>query len=83
MLSFFERIKNFNKAFNIYQVAVENYDINKILSYMVLVQAYEICFELAWKCLKDYLQEKRIEVNYSTEVIKKAFNKNALQDGQI
>ena len=83
MLSFFERIKNFNKAFNIYQVAVENYDINKILSYMVLVQAYEICFELAWKCLKDYLQEKWIEVNYSTEVIKKAFNKNALQDGQI
>ena len=50
---------------------------------MALVQTYEICFELAWKCLKDYLQEKGIEANYPTEVIKEAFNKNTLKDGQL
>ncbi len=78
-----ERIENFNKAFNIYQDAVNDYDVNKILTHMALVQSYEICFELAWKCLKDYLQEKGIEANYPTEVIKEAFNKNTLKDGQI
>ena len=83
MSRLYERIENFNKAFNIYQEAVSAYDINKILTHMALVQSYEICFELAWKCLKDYLQEKGIETNYPTEVIKEAFNKNTLQDGQI
>ena len=78
-----ERIENFNKAFDIYQEAVGEFDINKVLTHMALVQTYEICFELAWKCLKDYLREKGIEANYPTEVIKEAFNKNTIQDGQL
>jgi len=83
MSRLYERIENFNKAFNIYQDAVKDYDTTKILTHMALVQSYEICFELAWKCLKDYLQEKGIEANYPTEVIKEAFNKNTLKDGQV
>lgn len=78
-----ERIENFNKAFDIYSDAVKEFDEKKVLTHMALVQAYEICFELAWKCLKDYLQEKGIEVNYPTEVIKEAFNKNTLKNGQL
>lgn len=78
-----ERIENFNKAFNIYSDAVKYFDEKKVLTHMALVQTYEICFELAWKCLKDYLQEKGIEANYPTEVIKEAFNKNTLKDGQL
>lgn len=78
-----ERIENFNKAFDIYQEAVNEFDINKVLTHMALVQTYEICFELAWKCLKDYLKERGIEANYPTEVIKEAFNKNTIKDGQL
>ena len=78
-----ERIENFNKAFNIYSEAVEDFDEKKVLTHMALVQTYEICFELAWKCLKDYLQQKGIDVNYPTEVIKEAFNKNTLKNGQL
>ena len=78
-----ERIENFNKAFNIYSDAVKHFDEKKVLTHMALVQTYEICFELALKCLKDYLQEKGIEANYPTEVIKEAFNKNTLKDGQL
>ena len=78
-----ERIENFNKAFNIYSDAVKSFDEKKVLTHMALVQTYEICCELAWKCLKDYLQEKGIEANYPTEVIKEAFNKNTLKDGQL
>lgn len=78
-----ERIENFNKAFDIYQEAVNEFNINKVLTHMALVQTYEICFELAWKCLKDYLKERGIEANYPTEVIKEAFNKNTIKDGQL
>lgn len=78
-----ERIENFNKAFDIYSDAVKEFDEKKVLTHMALVQAYEICFELAWKCLKDYLQQKGIDVNYPTEVIKEAFNKNTLKNGQL
>ena len=74
---------NFNKAFDIYSDAVKEFDEKKVLTHMALVQAYEICFELAWKCLKDYLQQKGIDVNYPTEVIKEAFNKNTLKNGQL
>ena len=74
---------NFNKAFDIYSDAVKEFDEKKVLTHMALVQAYEICFELAWKCLKDYLQQKVIDVNYPTEVIKEAFNKNTLKNGQL
>ena len=83
MSRFSERIENFNKAFDIYKKAVGEFDTNKVLTHMALVQTYEICFELAWKCLKDYLKEKGIEANYPTEVIKEAFNKNTIQDGQL
>lgn len=78
-----ERAENFNKAFEIYKEAVENYDVDRILSHLALVHAYEICFELAWKCLKDYLREKGIETNYPLEVIKEAFNKETLKNGQL
>lgn len=83
MSRFNERVENFSKAFNIYQEAVNAFDTSKILTHMALVQTYEICFELAWKCLKDYLQEKGIEVNYPTEVIKEAFNNETIKNGQL
>ena len=79
----YKRVENFSKAFNIYQEAVNAFDTSKILTHMALVQTYEICFELAWKCLKDYLQEKGIEVNYPTEVIKEAFNNETIKNGQL
>ena len=78
-----ERIENFNKAFNIYNDAVKAFDKKKVLTHMALVQTYEICFELAWKCLKDYLKERGMKVSYPTDVIKEAFNNNTLKDGQM
>lgn len=83
MSRFQERIENFNKAFGFYQEAVKEFDTSKVLTHLALVQAYEICFELAWKCLKDYLQEKGIEVSYPKDTIKEAFNKNTLENGQL
>lgn len=80
-----ERIENFNRAFAILNEAFNAYNQNKenILTHMALVQAYEVCFELSWKVLKDYLSENGIHVYMPKEVIKEAFNKNVIENGQI
>ncbi len=80
-----ERIENFNRAFAIFNDAVNAYNQNKenILTHMALVQSYEVCFELGWKVLKDYLAENGILVYLPKQVIKEAFNKNVISNGQI
>lgn len=80
-----ERIENFNRAFEIFNNAVKAYNQEKenILMHLALVQAYEVCFELSWKVLKDYLAENGLPVYLPKEVIKEAFNKNVIENGQI
>lgn len=79
-----ERIENFNRAFKIFNDAVCSYnqDTNNILMHMALVQAYEVCFELSWKVLKDYLAQNGVIVYLPKEVIKEAFNKHVISNGQ-
>ena len=47
------------------------------------IQRFEVAFELAWKTLKDYLEESGIVVNPATprSVIKEAFAAKLLDDG--
>lgn len=80
-----ERIENFNRAFEILTNAKNAYtqDKENILMHMALFQAYEVCFELSWKVLKDYLAENGLPVYLPKEVIKEAFNKNVIENGQI
>ena len=42
-----------------------------------------MCFELGWKVLKDYLNINGISVQLPRQVIKEAFNKEVIQNGQI
>jgi nucleotidyltransferase substrate binding protein (TIGR01987 family) len=49
------------------------------------IQRFEVAFELAWKTLKDYLEESGIVMNLVTPrvVIKEAFAAKLLDDGQV
>lgn len=80
-----ERIENFDRAYSIFFDAVNAYKKNNkdVLIQMALVQSYEICFELAWKVLKDYLLAKNIEVFTPKDVIKTSFNAQIIPNGQI
>ena len=80
-----ERIENFNKAFELYQNMRNNYVADKLndTNKLAIVQSFEIVFELAWKVLKDYLLENGIDANYPKTVIKEAFNKKTIQNGQV
>ena len=50
---------------------------------MALIQSFEICFELAWKVLKDYLQQKGINSLLPKDVIKEAFSTEIIKNGQV
>lgn len=78
-----ERIENFNRAYNIFVEAVKAFDKDKQLTHMALIQTFEICYELAWKVLKDYLFLRGISALFPKEVIKEAYNKEIIEDGQI
>lgn len=80
-----ERIENFNRAYLIFSEAVNAYNKDKsmVLSHLALVQAYEVCYELAWKVLKDYLFLNGISAQLPREVIKEAFSANVIKDGQV
>ena len=80
-----ERIENYNKAYSFFTDAVEAYNNDKtvILSHFALIQTYEVCFELAWKVLKDYLFINGINASMPREVIKEAFAANVIKDGQL
>ena len=78
-----ERIENFNRAFDIYVDAVNEFDKDKKLSHMALIQTFEVCYEIAWKILKDYLYMKGITTQFPREVIKEAFGAEVPINGQI
>ena len=80
-----ERIENFNRAYEIFTDAVQAYKSDKsaVLMQMALIQSFEICFELAWKILKDYLSAKAVEVFTPKDTIKSAFNAQIIMNGQV
>lgn len=80
-----ERIENFNRAFEIFQNTMASYkeDSLNMVFHMALVQSFEVCFELGWKILKDYLNINGINAQLPRQVIKEAFNKEVIQNGQI
>ncbi len=80
-----QRFQNYEKAFMNFEetvTCIKTYGINKIYV-MALIQAYEITFELAWKTIKDYLEFNGIKVDTPREVIKEAFQKNIIKNGQV
>lgn len=50
-----------------------------------VIQRFEYCFELAWKCVKDFLEEGGLVFAAVTprQVLKDAFAARILADGQV
>lgn len=78
-----QRLENYNKAMQYLAdgVAIQAPDM---LQKAGIIQLFEISFELAWKLLKDYLEEQGfVDINTPRSAIKKAFEIGLIQDGHV
>lgn len=75
-----QRFSNFEKALLFLQAGCSQKKWSQ-LEEAGIVQAFEFTFELAWKTLKDYLQQKGLKSNFPRDVIKDAFQMAIIEDG--
>ena len=82
-----QRFQNFDRAFLVLRSALEERDLEQMseLEKEGLIQRFEYSYELAWKTMKDYLEEQGTIINPVTprNVIKEAFSAQIIADGQV
>ena len=77
-----QRFQNFEKALNHLDAGLEKKELSD-LEKAGVIQIYEFTFELAWKTLKDFLEEKEVAVKYPKDTIKEAFKYEIIEDGDL
>jgi nucleotidyltransferase substrate binding protein (TIGR01987 family) len=77
-----QRFQNFEKAILQLQDAVVKNNLSK-LEKAGVIQVYEFTFELAWKTLKDFLEEKLVDVKYPRDTIKESFSFQLIKNGDV
>ena len=75
-----QRFQNYEKA---YLLLERNLDIAEPseLERAGIIQFFGMAFELAWKLMKDYLEEEGLVVISPKEAIKQAFQSDIIKDG--
>lgn len=77
-----QRFNNLDKAFGQLADAVSQKELSS-LEKAGLIQVYSFTFELAWKTLKDFLEEQGVTVKFPREIIRMAFKYELIDDGDI
>lgn len=78
-----QRYSSFKKAFLLLDQSVKQFNSLSILEKEGMVQRFEYTFELAWKTLKDYMESKGFLEKYPRDVIKRAFETECIDDGEV
>lgn len=82
-----QRFQNFDRAFVLLRSAMEERPLEQFsdLEQEGIIQRFEYSYELAWKTLKDYLQENGVIIAPITprNVIKEAFAAGMIDNGQV
>lgn len=88
MSKFQNRFDNYTKAVDRLREVIALYDVNKDIPMMnniirdSLIQRFEICYELSWKTIKEYMIFEGYEVGTSPRSILKAAYQNELLDSE-
>ncbi len=77
-----QRYDNFQKACNQLGKFIAKEELNE-LEEQGLIQCFEYTFELAWKTMKDYLEEEGFVVKSPRETIQTAFQNGLIVDGHL
>ena len=81
-----QRFQNFGRGFVLLREALERGpEALSMLEKEGVIQRFEYTFELAWKTLKDYLEEGGLVISPVTprQVIKDAFAAKVISDGDV
>jgi len=81
-----QRFQNFDRAYRLLADALKDGPAPlSILEKEGVIQRFEFTFKLAWKTLKDYLEEGGLQlaIILPRTVIKEAFASGLLQEGQV
>lgn len=82
-----QRFQNFSRAFILLRSAFEDRPLEELsdLEQEGIIQRFEYSYELAWKTMKDYLEENGIIITPVTprNVIKEAFAAGMIDNGQV
>lgn len=80
-----QRFQNFEKAYEVFRRRIDEYEDYKgsEAHEMALIQGFEMVVELAWKILKDYLENQGYEdLNTPKKVIRQAFQSEVITEGE-
>lgn len=77
-----QRFSNFDKAVTQLTEFIEKPSLNKF-EVQGLIQCFEYTFELAWKTMKDYLEQEGFEVKSPRATIQLAFQTQLIKDGHV
>lgn len=77
-----QRFQNFEKAIANLKHAVEMKDLSD-LEKSGVIKTYEYTFELAWKTLKDYLEDSQVAVKFPRDTIKEGFSYGIIKNGDV
>ncbi len=77
-----QRFQNFEMAIRQLQEAV-NTEKPSMLEKAGIIQIFEFTFELAWKTVKDFLEEKEVVVKFPRDTIKEGFMYEIIKDGDL
>lgn len=77
-----QRLSNYKKAAMQLTEFIEKGELNKF-EVQGLIQCFEYTFELAWKTMKDYLEEEGFEVKSPRATIQTAFQIQLITDGHV
>ncbi len=81
-----QRFENFERGFLLLRSALDGRTLDQLnqLEQEGVIQRFEYTFELAWKTLKDYLEDAGITLDqiHPRAVIKAAFAAKLLEDGE-
>ena len=82
-----QRYQNFDRASQLLRTALYEQSLEQLneLEREGVIQRFEYSYELAWKTMKDYLEESGVVILPVTprNVIKQAFTAGVIADGQV
>ncbi|GJM61992.1 MULTISPECIES: nucleotidyltransferase substrate binding protein [Persicobacter] len=77
-----QRFENYQKALSYLELALDKEDVDEVTR-AGIIQFFEMTLELAWKTMKDLLNEEGFEVKSPRETIKQSLQYGMIEEGHL